>query len=256
MSLPAAIGSGRRTPDLKTIGRINSVESCGTVDGPGLRYVVFFSGCPLKCLYCHNPETRLPECATEVTAKECFEKILLQKNFLRRGGLTLSGGEPLAQPEFAHSLLHAAKENGIHTAIDTSGQLGHRASDELLSDVDLVLLDLKSFNPEVYKTIAGADVRFPLEFAQRLSAMRKKMWIRFVVVPGFTDLKLNVHGLAKFVASLKSVERVELLPFHKLGEAKYKKLGLAYQLEDVPVPTEQQMNDVREIFAQYGVHAR
>mgnify|MGYP003115051915 FL=1 len=239
----------------QTGGVVQSVETCGAVDGPGLRYVIFTHGCPLRCQYCHNPETQGKTCGEITTAGEVMEDVLRYKPFLRRGGLTISGGEPLMQPEFIHAILRDAKSKGIHTALDTSGFLGARASDELLSEVDLVLLDIKSGLPEKYREVTGVPLAPTLQFAQRLDAMNKKMWIRFVLVPGLTDSDSNIDAVARFIATLGCVDRVEILPFHKLGEGKYEAMGKPYALSNPPPPSRAELAHAQDIFAQHGVSA-
>lgn len=242
-------------PSLDTRGHVHSVETCGTVDGPGLRYVLFTSGCPLRCLYCHNPDTQGRPCAVVQTAGNALDEVLRYRNFIRHGGLTISGGEPLVQPEFVHAVLAGAKAAGIHTALDTSGFLGHKASDALLESVDLVLLDIKSWLPATYQKTTGCRLEPTITFARRLDALHKPTWIRFVLVPGLTDAEENIDGLAAFVATLGNVERVEILPFHKMGESKYEALGMRYQLIDTPAPTVEQVDHARRIFARHGVEA-
>ncbi len=242
-------------PSLDTVGFIHSVETCGTVDGPGLRYILFTSGCPLHCQYCHNPDTQGRPGGERRSAKAAVADLLRYRKYIRNGGLTISGGEPLMQPEFVHAVFKEAKAQGIHTALDTSGFLGHKASDALLENVDLVLLDLKSWSPMTYKLATGVCIEPTLRFAQRLEALRKPVWIRFVLVPGLTDAEKNIDGLAQHVASLGNVERVEILPFHKMGESKYRQLGRPYRLYETPVPTEADLARARGIFARHGVTA-
>lgn len=237
----------------KTLGRVSSFESCGTVDGPGLRAVVFTAGCPLSCVYCHNPETRDAQCSEVMSAERVVARVLSYKNFLTGGGLTMSGGEPLAQPEFVQAVFEGVKEHDMHTALDTSGNLGHRASDTLLELTDLVLLDIKSFLPDLYRRLTGRDVRPTLDFARRLAELKKPTWIRFVLVPGWTSDEYNVTELARFVSNLGNVERLELLPFHKLGEPKYERMGLSYPLHDTPVPSTEMIASTREIFESFGI---
>ncbi|EMI52759.1 pyruvate formate-lyase-activating protein [Rhodopirellula sallentina] len=234
-------------------GFIHSVETCGTVDGPGLRYVMFLSGCPLRCQYCHNPDAQGKPHGEVRTADSVIEEVLRYRNFIRRGGLTISGGEPMMQIEFVHEVFRRAKAEGIHTALDTSGFLGHRASDEMLDCMDLVLLDIKGSAPQIYRETTGVSLQPTLDFARRLSDLGKSMWIRFVLVPGLTDDESNVRGVAQLVAGLNAVERVEILPFHKLGESKYEQLGMRYQLHQTPEPTDEQVARCREIFALEGV---
>ncbi len=243
------------SPPLSTRGFIHSSETCGTVDGPGLRYVLFLNGCPLRCLYCHNPDTQGRPCGSSKSAGDALEEIKRYRSFIRKGGLTVSGGEPLMQPDFVHALLAGAKAEGIHTALDTSGFLGHHASDALLENVDLVLLDIKSWIPETYKKATGTRVEPTIAFARRLDALNKPVWIRFVLVPGLTDAEENIDGLAGFVATLGNVERVEILPFHKMGESKYEAAGLVYELGDTPPPTNEQVENARRIFARHGIQA-
>jgi pyruvate formate lyase activating enzyme len=242
-------------PSLATTGFIETVETCGAVDGPGLRYVVFTCGCPLRCLYCHNPETQGRPRGNPITAGAVLADVLRYKRFLRRGGLTISGGEPLMQPDFVHAIFRGAKEAGIHTALDTSGFLGHRASDEFLDQVDLVLLDIKSGLSETYKEVTGVALAPTLEFARRLDARGTEMWIRFVLVPGLTDGEENIRAVGRFVARLRHVDRIEILPFHKMGEEKYARAGISYRLAETPPPTAGQIERARRLFAAEGVKA-
>lgn len=254
-------GSGcalERAPEsvhLGTEGYLHSVETCGTVDGPGIRYVLFLNGCPLRCQYCHNPDAQGRPSGTVLTAEEAFKNIRKYKSFIRKGGLTISGGEPLLQAAFVQAVFQMAWAEGIHTTLDTSGFVGHLASDELLGLTDLILLDIKSFEPETYRNVTGVNLAPTLEFARRLDARGNKFWVRFVLVPGLTDAEENVWGLANFVGQLKNVERVEILPFHKMGEDKYKRSGIPYNLEDTPTPTLEQVEKVRSVFRIHGIEA-
>lgn len=240
-------------PGLETTGHVHSVETCGTVDGPGLRYVAFLSGCPLRCQYCHNPDILGRPCGEPTAAGEMVDDILRYRAFLKRGGVTLTGGEPLMQPDFVHAIFHAARKAGIHTALDTSGFLGAGASDALLEDTDLVLLDLKSWDPQTFREVTGVSRRPSFEFARRLDALGKPVWIRFVLVPGLTDAEENLEGLARFVAGLGNVERFEILPFHKMGETKYAQANLPYRLGDTPEPSAAEIERARQIFTHHGV---
>jgi pyruvate formate lyase activating enzyme len=244
------------TPSPATEGFVHSVETCGMVDGPGVRYVLFLHGCPLRCQYCHNPDAQGKPSGETRTAEEAFADVLKYKSFIRKGGITLSGGEPLMQADFVHAMFTLAKEAGLHTTLDTSGFVGHKASDALLDLTDLVLLDIKSFSPMTHKMVTGVCVDQTLKFAQRLDARGNKVWIRFVLVPGLTDHEKNIDALAQFVSGLGNVERVEILPFHKMGEDKYKHSGLPYKLGNTPTPTEDQLARARAIFARHGVAAR
>jgi pyruvate formate lyase activating enzyme len=236
-------------------GYIHSVETCGTVDGPGVRYILFLHGCPLRCQYCHNPDAQGKPAGELTTAEEAFADVKKYKSFHKSGGLTLSGGEPLMQPDFVQAMFKMAKDEGIHTALDTSGSVGHKATDELLALTDLVLLDIKSFSPMTHKFATGVCVDQTLKFAKRLDAMNKKVWIRFVLVPGLTDAEKNIDGLAEFVSTLGNVERVEILPFHKMGEGKYEVSGIQYNLKNTPTPTAAQIQAAKDIFARHGIEA-
>lgn len=236
-------------------GYIHSVETLGTVDGPGIRYVIFMQGCPLHCLYCHNPDSFKLKKGRHIASSILLDQIERSADFLRRakGGVTLSGGEPLVQPQFMASIFRGCKEMNLHTALDTTGHLGAKVTDAMLADIDLVLLDIKSFNPEIYRRVTGVELQPTLDFARRLDQMGKKMWIRFVLVPGLTDDPANVDGLADFVASLKMVERVEVAPFHKMGEFKWEELGLSYELADTEPPTREAVEQVHQVFWSRGL---
>ncbi|MGZ0655981.1 pyruvate formate-lyase-activating protein [Coraliomargarita sp. W4R53] len=241
------------TPSPATKGFVHSVETCGTVDGPGVRYVLFLHGCPLRCQYCHNPDAQGQPAGETLTAEDAFADVIKYKSFIKRGGLTISGGEPLMQADFVDAMFTLAKEAGLHTTLDTSGFVGHKASDALLDKTDLVLLDIKSFSPMTHKIVTGVCVDQTLKFAKRLDERGNKVWIRFVLVPGLTNNEKNMDGLAQFVSKLGNVERVEILPFHKMGEEKYKRAGLPYKLENTPTPSEEDIACAREIFAKHGV---
>ncbi|MEM6468576.1 MAG: pyruvate formate-lyase-activating protein [Planctomycetota bacterium] len=238
-----------------SLGRIHSVETCGTVDGPGIRYVLFLSGCPIRCQYCHNPDAQGPPRGSQKTASDVIKNVLRYRNFIRSGGLTVSGGEPLLQTDFVRSVFVEAKQHDIHTALDTSGFLGHRADDALLAHTDLVLLDIKGSDSETYKRTTGVEIAPTLAFAKKLSKRKQAMWIRFVLVPGLSDQESNIRGVASFVRSLESVERIEILPFHKMGEHKYKSLGKKYQLADTNEPSREEVTRCQEIFAREGLTA-
>lgn len=247
-SAPAAVCEPVRA------GCVHSIETAGMLDGPGIRQVVFLTGCPLRCLYCHNPDAMCLNHGELRSATELLADLARRRAFLRGGGLTVSGGEPLVQPGFVKALFAGAKELGLHTAIDTSGYLGARVDDELMALTDLWLLDIKSFLPATYKRVTGVDVEPTLAFARRLAALKRPMWIRFVLVPGLTDAVENIEGLAAFVAGLgPAVERVEVLPFHKMGECKWKELGMPYTLADTPPPTPEATEAARVIFRSVGL---
>lgn len=226
--------------DRNTMARIHSIESLGTVDGPGLRFVLFMQGCCLKCKYCHNRDTWEQNTGTIVTADEITSRVLRYKNFLipSGGGITASGGEPLLQVKFLITLFEKLKKEGIHTAIDTSGMFDISPDiEKLLSFTDLVLLDIKHINPDKCKELVGVSNEKELAFAQYLSNHNIPIWIRQVIIPGITDEEEDLLKLKQFLSELKSVERIDLLPYHSLGKMKWKNLGLTYDLEDVPFAT-------------------
>ncbi|MFJ5926381.1 pyruvate formate-lyase-activating protein [Kitasatospora sp. NPDC092948] len=242
----------------KASGSVHSWDLSTGVDGPGTRFVAFLAGCPLNCLYCHNPDTRRLRNGRRTTADEVVAEAAGYAAFIHAagGGATLSGGEPLLQPRFAGELLHRFKhELGLHTALDTSGFLGARASDALLADTDLVLLDIKSWDRELYRRLTGRRLEPTLDFARRLAALGKEVHLRFVLVPGLTDPPENVAGVAAFAAGLGNVSRVDVLPFHKLGRAKWDALGREFTLADTPAPTREQVRAACDAFAAHGLHA-
>ncbi|MEU3609079.1 pyruvate formate-lyase-activating protein [Streptomyces sp. NPDC035033] len=239
-------------------GSVHSWDLSTGVDGPGTRFVTFLSGCPLTCLYCHNPDTWRMRDGKRTSADDVIAEASKYVRFISvsGGGATVSGGEPLLQPVFTGELLHRLKhELGLHTALDTSGFLGVRATDALLRDTDLVLLDIKSWNPETYRKVTGRPLRPTLDFARRLADLGQEVHVRFVLVPGLTDDPADVEGVAAFAAGLGNVSRVDVLPFHKLGEAKWQALGRPFTLHDTPSPGPEQVAAVREVFRAHGLDA-
>ncbi len=237
-------------------GYLHSVETGAAVDGPGMRFVYFMSGCLFRCQYCHNPDTWHLHDGRRVTLDEAVAEAARYAPFLRvAGGVTVSGGEPLTQAPFVGRLLRRLKdEYGLHTALDTQGSLGERVSDAWLEAVDLVLLDIKHADPAQHERITARPLQPTLDFAQRLKALGKPMWLRYVLVPGLTDAKADIERLADIAASLgPSLERVEVLPFHQMGAGKWKALGLDYKLADTPTPTPEQTARARDIFAGRGL---
>jgi len=248
-------GAATRRP---ITGSVHSWDLSTGVDGPGTRFVTFLAGCPLNCLYCHNPDTMRMRNGKRTTADGVVAEAAKYTTFIRAagGGATISGGEPLLQPVFSGELFHRFKhELGLHTALDTSGFLGARATDALLADVDLVLLDIKSWDRELYRKVTGRPLDPTLDFARRLADLGKDVWVRFVLVPGLTDPAENVEGVAAFAASLGNVSRVDVLPFHKLGAAKWDALGRDFTLADTPSPTPEQVAAARAVFAAHGLDA-
>lgn len=247
--------SPQSTP-ASSYGYLHSTESGAGVDGPGMRFVFFTSGCQFRCLYCHNPDTWKLHHGRRVTLEEALAEVAPYARFLKHaGGVTVSGGEPLMQAGFVGALFSAIKQRfGLHTTLDTQGFLHHEISDEWLDAVDLVMLDIKHSDPERYHALTGQSLVPTLEFARRLARLGKKIWIRYVLVPGLTDNDNDIENLAEFVASLGPVvERVEVLPFHQLGADKWKQLGLDYALADTPVPDAGQIARAQQHFAAQGL---
>ncbi|WP_113701228.1 pyruvate formate-lyase-activating protein [Nonomuraea lactucae] len=236
-------------------GVITSWDLSVGVDGPGTRFVLFTAGCPLRCQYCQNPETWRMRDGRQLTADEIMDEIGTYRRFISvaGGGVTISGGEPLLQPRFTAELLRRSHDSGLHTALDTSGLLGARATDAMLADTDLVLLDIKSFDPATYRRVTGGPVEPTLRFARRLAGLGRPTWVRFVLVPGLTDAVENVGALARFVASLGNVERVDVLPFHRMATGKYARLGLTFPLADVAPPDQALLDRVHRQFRVHGL---
>jgi pyruvate formate lyase activating enzyme len=217
-------------------GYCHSYETSSRYDGPGLRVVLFVSGCLLRCTYCHNPDTWHLKDGTYVSADHVLRRLGEFAPALRAlgGGLTISGGEPMVQLAFTRRIFAGAKLLGLHTAIETSGFLGDRADESYLSNIDLVLLDIKSSDPDTYRRVTGRDLAPTLRFAERLASLSKPVWVRFTLVPGETDDPTNVDGIARFVAPMKNVEWVEVQPFHQMGSFKWTAMGLDYKLLETP----------------------
>ena len=232
------------------LGSVHSWELVTAVDGPGTRLTAFLAGCPLRCLYCHNPDTMQMRRGEPVLATELLNRVARYRAVfgVTGGGLTVSGGEPLMQPAFVARLLRGAKAMGIHTALDTSGFLGAACTDAMLDDIDLVLLDVKSGLPDTYRRVTGRDLQPTLDFGRRLAARGIQIWVRFVLVPGLTDDPANVEAVADYVAGLATVTRVEVLPFHQMGRDKWASLGMRYELEDTPAPSPELVERVRDQF--------
>lgn len=237
-------------------GYVHSVVTGGAVDGPGLRFVVFLQGCKLRCRYCHNPDSWIMRDGKKTSSDALIKEIAEYKPFIaKNGGVTISGGEPLAQPEFVTAVFKGCKAEGLHTALDTSGFLGDNATDELLSVTDLVLLDIKHFDPEAYKDVTGGELAPTLRLAEKLASIKKPMWLRYVLVPGLTDDAHSIEGLAVFAAKLGNVERVEVLPFHKMGEPKWDALKYDYRLKDTEPPSAKLVADTKALFWAHGLTA-
>ena len=239
-------------------GYVHSYETSSRYDGPGLRVILFLSGCLLRCTYCHNPDTWHLKDGTYVSAEQVIKRLGDFAPALRSldGGLTISGGEVLVQPAFTRRILAGAKQMGLHTAIQTSGFLGDRVDDKFLSVLDLVLLDIKSGDPDTYKRATGRDQAPTLRFAERLAAIGKPVWVRFTLVPGLTDDPDNVEKIAKFVAPMKNVEWVEVQPFHQLGAFKWKAMGIEYKEANTPSASPDLVKRVVGQFQAAGCRAR
>ncbi|WP_129337141.1 pyruvate formate-lyase-activating protein [Cellulomonas endophytica] len=237
------------------LGSVHSWELVTAVDGPGTRLTVFLSGCPLRCLYCHNPDTMEMRRGTDVTADALLARVARYRGVFRAtgGGLTVSGGEPLMQPAFLARLLRGAKAMGVHTTLDTSGYLGRHCTDAMLDDLDLVLLDLKSGDEDTYRRATGRELAPTLEFGRRLAEHGTQVWVRFVLVPGLTDAVDNVERVAAHAAAIATVTRVEVLPFHQMGRDKWDALGMPYALDGVAPPTPDLVERVRAQFRAHGL---
>ncbi|MDZ4201864.1 MAG: pyruvate formate-lyase-activating protein [Gallionella sp.] len=241
----------------KLSGFVHSFDTGGAVDGPGMRFVLFVSGCQFRCLYCHNPDTTKMHNGKLMPVDDILAEIGKYAGFLRAaGGLTISGGEPLMQAHFIGEILYRAKHDlHLHTALDTQGYMAGQLEDEWFDNVDLVLLDIKHIVPEKYLALTSHPLQPTLDFARRLSAKGKKMWIRYVLVPGYTDDYDDVEKLADFVATLDGIERVEVLPFHKMGEHKWDELGYPYRLKAVSPPSPELLGRVIGQFLRRGILA-
>ena len=229
-------------------GLINSIETLGTLDGPGIRFVVFLQGCKLRCLYCHNPETwnLNSKDAIEISPQELVEKVEKYKNYYGEdGGVTFSGGEPLLQPEFLLECLKLCKEKNIHTCLDTAG-FGFGDYEEILKYTDLVILDVKAVEQNEYTKITGHKIHKFNEFLQVAQNMNKKMWLRQVIVPNINDDKEHILKLKQFASTIKNVEKVELLPYKTIGVHKYKTLNLKYRLENVPELSQEKLDELNK----------
>ena len=248
----------RHLQDGSRVGFVHSAETTSGVNGPGVRYTVFAAGCPLRCLYCHNPDTQMMRLGDRTTVNRVLAETAKYAAFLKGGGITITGGEPLQQPEFIEDVFVGAKaELGLHTALDTSGMGGLRASDRLLDHVDLVLLDIKAGNPRTYSYVTQTG-KFDelLQFAERLLSRGTRIWVRFVLVPGLTDAPEHIAQVADICAELQPiVDRVEVLPYHTLGVDKYEALGRVYPLLNTPTPTRESVAAAVAVFRERGLVA-
>ncbi|WP_082803701.1 pyruvate formate-lyase-activating protein [Anabaena sp. 4-3] len=243
--------------EINNSGYIHSVESCATVDGPGIRFLIFTSGCPLRCLYCSNVDCRYLENGKQISVDELVTEIQKYTSYMKYsgGGVTISGGEPLMQAGFVREIFKRCQALGIHTALNTSGFCNLESAKSVLEFVDLVLLDIKSSDPVTYTKVTGANIEPSLTFAKYLNAINQPTWIRFVLVPGLTDDPKNITGVADFIAPFNNVERVEVLPFHQMGEYKWRELGFEYLLENTSPPSPEQIQTALDIFRSREIFA-
>lgn len=242
-------------------GKIHSLESFGTVDGPGVRYVVFFQGCPMRCRYCHNPDTWEISEGKEMESHDIICNVLRNKDFYTSGGITATGGEPMVQMDFLIELFNSAKENGISTCLDTSGimfneddALQMKKTERLMEVTDLVMLDIKHMDEKEHINLTGQSNRNILAFAGYLSKIGKPVWIRHVVVPGITYDRKELEELAEFVKTMDNVEKIEVLPYHSMGKVKYDNMGLEYSLKDTPQLTKEEKENAETIINSICIH--
>lgn len=236
-------------------GRIHSVESCGTVDGPGVRFVVFMQGCPLRCQFCHNPDTWDTNKGTIYTADQLMSEIIKYKSYMlfSGGGVTFTGGEPLLQADFILEMSRRCKEEGISVAVDTSGYVFSDTVEKVLENTDLVLLDIKNYDPEVYSKVTGVELAPTLKFLDHTRDKETSVWLRYVLVPGLTDNIESIRGLAEHLKAYPNISRIDILPFHKMGEYKWRALGYEYKLYDTKEPDKKLVEEVKGIFRISGI---
>lgn len=236
------------------VGYIHSQETFGTVDGPGIRYVLFMQGCPFRCLYCHNPDTWQTNTGTAISVDEVIKNFNKNKAFYSNGGITVSGGEPLMQIDFVTELFRKAKSEGIHTCIDTSGATFNlenseelKKFDRLLENTDLVMLDIKQIRPDKHKILTGKSNEKVLAFAKYLDTKNVPVWIRHVIVPGYTDNEEDLFELGRFIGKLHNVKALDVIPYHTMGIHKYNQLGIPYRLENVPPATKEMVSEAKRV---------
>lgn len=237
-------------------GWIHSIESFGALDGPGIRYIVFLQGCPLRCLFCHNPDSWKMEDGREIGSAEVVKDILRYRHFIENGGVTLSGGEPLMQPDFAAAILQGCHEHGLHTALDTSGGVSLLSCRHAVDEADLLLLDMKAANEDLFQRITSRNMTNTLDLLNYCDTIGKTVWIRHVLVPGLTLSDSHTQELGKLLQHFSCIERVELLPFHKMGEYKWEVLGYPYTLADTQPPADDEVTHTAQILREYGLQVR
>ena len=259
--LRVELGKGVPETDVRSalasgdMGFLHSFTTGSAVDGPGLRVVVWTTGCMWRCLYCHNPDTWTLTNGMPISVAKATEELRKYRRGLEvmSGGLTISGGEPLMQHRFVAKFFAAARAMRIHTALDTNGYYGERLSDAELETIDLVLLDIKAWDPERHQKLTGMGNGPTLEFARRLAARGRKLWLRYVLVPDLTDDLADIEQIARFAANLGNVERVDVLPFHQMGRYKYERLGIPYALKETEPPTPEQVEQACAVYRNAGL---
>ena len=234
-------------------GRIHSLETFGTVDGPGIRFVAFFQGCPMRCAFCHNPDTWNPDAPVqyEMTPEELLAEVKRYKSFLKKGGVTCSGGEPLMQADFLIEFFRLCQEAGFHTALDTSGVIFSEKAKKVLEHTDLVLLDIKTLDDSLHKDYTGHTRTNNQAFLDYLRDIHKPTWIRHVLVPKYTDDDQRLTALAQHLSIYNNVVRVELLPYHTMGTYKYQELGIPYPLEGIPALSVERHQHAIDLFRRH-----
>ena len=230
-------------------GRVHSLESFGTLDGPGVRYIVFLQGCPLRCCYCHNPDTWQMDGGTAMSVEEVMSGIVRCRSYIKNGGVTLSGGEPLVQAEFSSALLDACRKEGFHTALDTAGSVPLEISSGVISKADMLLLDIKSLDDELCIRLTGRSNRNTLETLRFCEEHDKPVWIRHVVVPGWTADVEKLKELSAYLEKFNCIRRIDLLPYHKFGEYKWEQLGVCNILTSTDAPSKDEMAEYNSLFS-------
>lgn len=234
-------------------GRIHSFETLGMLDGPGRRFVLFMQGCRLRCRYCHNPDSWSEQGGQVVTVEEIVERVLRLKSFYVGGGVTVSGGEPLLQPQFIEAFLKRCRAEGFHTCIDTAGIELDDATRAALLSADLILIDLKTMDETLHLKMTGSSASIPRKTIAFLEEQHRPYWVRHVLVPGWTDRPEQLHELGAYLSQRQGLEQVELLPFHQLAAYKWENLGLKYSFADLPTPTASELQEAAKILRGYGV---
>ena len=241
---------------MSVMGHVHSIETCGAVDGPGIRFIIFLQGCLMRCKYCHNRDTWALEGGKDMSVEELMSEIVQYRNYMDAsgGGITISGGEAMLQPEFVKAMFEACRLEGIHTCLDTNGFV--RRIDDLTKSVlelsDLVLLDIKQMDDHKHIDLTHVSNKYTLAFAKYLAEINHPVYLRYVVVPGYTDALEDVHALGKFIAPMKNIEKIELLPYHDLGRHKWIAMGESYPLEGVDSPSKQSMDTIKNILLEYN----